>query len=304
MEDKIKVEAKIVKKIFLWFLPYSADDIEVMSHNGPSKFKATMNHSFDYEQLAKEDWRIHIDICLDVLPIAKIKARTIADISCKEKHLFQLDLLTKLNTLAIETAQRGFVEQCKVHDISIDELKFQDTSEYVKRCTPGMIEQFNLMQVNIANLPKYKEGGLTVTYGKKTNLMLSATFLILDEVLHKNKLFNLKRNQEVFHKLIPEPLYYTIKLNCMELAKGEIKLSFRHYAFFLICLDCAIQLLLDRHANTLMPELVKRGFTNEKQETFIAYSSKFLGDIMDKNKKEGVVIVDLEKRYNWNSLFD
>ena len=71
---------------------------------------------------------------------------------------------------------------------------------------------------------------------------------------------------------------------------------------FQICLDCAIQLLLDHHAKTLQAAIIEVGFTPDKQKFFIEYGSKTLRKFRDDYKASGAKIESLEIRYDWNSL--
>jgi hypothetical protein len=303
MTEPFKVEARVVRQVYLWFLPYEPTDPEVIAADYDSEdLKVSLGHSFDYERLAKEEWRLHLDIDFNVVPLAKIKTRTIIEIKCPKERLFHADALTPLNKIALESAQRGFFEQCKAHGIDANFSKIANVDERAKDFAPHMIEQFHIRQRDAMTLPKWNEGGLTFTPGNKTLLTTQSTFIILDQVLHSNKLFDLKHNQEVFHAVVPEPVYYTIKMICMELLKGNIRLVFMHNVLFQICLDCAIQLMLDRHAGTLQPAIIHVGLTPEKQKLFVEYGSAMLRKFREELKKGGSRITNLEERRDWNSL--
>jgi hypothetical protein len=252
--------------------------------------------------LSKDEWRLHIDIGFDVVPLAKIRARTSAEIKCPKDILLRAEALTPLNKIALESAQRGFFEQCEANGIETDFSKLIDVDKIAGSFAPHMIEQFHLRFKEATTFPKWNEGGMSITPGNKTLLITQCPFIILDQVLHNNKLFDLKHNQEVFHAIIPEPVYHTIKMICMELIHGNIKLVFIHNVLFQICLDCSIQLMLDSHADTLQPSIIDAGLTPEKQKLFVEYGSEFLRTYRNNLKKSGSRITNLEERRDWNSL--
>jgi len=91
-------------------------------------------------------------------------------------------------------------------------------------------------------------------------------------------------------------------LICMELIKKKIDLNFMQSVLFQICLDAALQLMLDNHAQTLQPAFIKVGFNPDKQKKFIEYGSGMLRKFRNDYKKSGAKITNLEIRYDWNSL--
>ncbi len=204
--------------------------------------------------------------------------------------------------MALELAQKGFIEYCETHQIEQPLEEIQDWTECAKSIRDGMIERSQSRFRDDELNPKGKVGLLTLTPGKLTLLLVNGTFMILDEVLHSNKAFDLAHNQEVFHDIIPESVYYTTKLNCMALEKGTIKLKFVHNIFFQICIDCALQLILDNHFEKLIPVMNERGFNEEKQQKYINYGNKFLNDLRESYKKSGATIENLQTRYDWNSM--
>jgi len=303
MPEPLIVVANVVRQLTLWFLPYEPTDPEVITTDYNSeKLKLSLLHNYDYERLAKDEWRLHFDVELDVLPLARIKVRTVIEIVCPKERLFHTEGLTPLNKIALETAQKAFFDHCKSHGINTAITEIVDANKKAKDFAPYMIEQFHIRQKDALSFPKWNEGGLNFTPGNKTILAALGTFIILDQVLHLNKLFDLKHNQEVFHAVVPEPAYYTVKLKCAELIKGNIHLVFIHNVMFQICFDCAIQLLLDRHSDTLQPSIIKLGLTAEKQRIFVEYGSQFIRRRRDELKKSGSRILNLEQKRDWNSL--
>ena len=143
---------------------------------------------------------------------------------------------------------------------------------------------------------------LTLTQGKLTYLSVMACFMIMDEILFLNKAFNRKHNLEVFSDAMPETFYYTLKLRCLKIETKKIKLTLKDTIWFCICLDCALQMLIDDHADKLMPSLLKNGLTAEKQKAFISFADGMLRDMREKWKADGARITNLEKRYDWNAL--
>ena len=303
MQESIDVEIKVIKQVFLWFMPYQSTDPEVLNNDSDNGvFKANVTHSFDFEKVKKEQWIIHIDIGINVIPLAKIRVRTSFQVSCPDKVLLSPEILDTINKMAIKGAEKGFLQECKVHNIAHNFTKMVDAEDLGISFRDNIINQFNNRKNNNSSLTKINKGALSFTTGLNTLLITHGTFIILDNVLHVNRLFDLAHNQKVFHEAVPEPIYYTIKLICMELNEKKINLVFLHAALFQICLDCAIQLLLDRHAQTLQPALIEADFFPDKQKKFIEYGSSSLRDFRKAYKISGSRVENLEIKYDWNSL--
>ena len=303
MQEPINVEIRVTKQVFLWFVPYQASDPEILNKdNNEGTFNVVLNHNFDFEKPEKGKWLMHIDIELNVIPLAKIKARTSFQVSCSEEILISPESLDMMNKIAIQGAEKGFFEQCKVHNITTTLTKIANPEDFVNGIRDSMKNQYYIRKKSNSTLPKKDVGAVELTTGYNTLLLTQGTFIILDNVLHINKLFDLSNNQKVFHSVIPEPVYYTIKMTCSELSEKKINLVFLHIVYFQICLDCAIQLLLDKHAQTLQPAIIEAGLTPKVQKEFIEFGSGILRQFRKDYKTGGSKIENLEIRYDWNSL--
>ncbi|MEI8201762.1 MAG: hypothetical protein WCH34_02045 [Bacteroidota bacterium] len=303
MEKEITLDAEVKNRVILWFLPYTPEEVLIMGEdvNGET-LNLTLTHAFDYEEIGRNRWRMHIDIGFDLKPIAKIKTRLTYEIKCKKSLLFHPASIDLTNKMALELAQDAFIDSCKEEQIEVPILGIENIEEYAKGLSKGMIElaqyRFKDDEIN----PKGNVGLITISPGTHTMLLVQGTFFILDEVLHSNKVFDLEHNQEVFHEVIPEPIYYTLKLNCMALEEGTIKLKFRENIFFQICIDCTLQLLLHDHFEKLLPIMMEGGFDEASQKEYISFANKYLTDLRESYQKSGATITNLQTRYDWNSM--
>ena len=305
MQEPINVEVDVIKQVFLWFLPYQPTDPEALnSNNEVGKLNANVRHSFDIVNVDNNQWIIYIDIEINIIPLAKIKVRTTFNVKCPEELLFEAEVIDTINKNALQTAEKGFFQECKARNIKTNFTKTVNEEEFVSFLRDNMVYQFNDRKKHNSIISLKNKGAYSLTKGNGMLLITQGTFIILDNVLHANKLFNLVHNQQVFHNAVPEPMYYTIKFICMDLIEKKIDLSLLHAALFQICLECAIQLLLDRHAQTLQPAIIEVGLTPDKQKLFIEYGSSTLLQFRNDYKASGSKIENFEARYDWNSLIE
>ncbi len=303
MQKSINIEVDAYNQVILWFVPFHPTDPEVLNSDfDDENINATLSHGFDIEKPSKQKWILHIDFEINIIPIAKIKVRTSFKVSCSEEALLDSNIFEKLNELSIEGTERGFFEQCKAHNIVTNFTALMDAEEMAANLKNTMIVQFYERKKDNYSKSIKDSGTLDISPGLNTLLIIQGTFIVLDNVLHSNKLFNLKHNQKVFHEVVPEPIYYTIKLICLELNEKKIKLNFMHAILFQICLDCALQLLLNQHAKTLQPAFIAVDFTLDKQNKFIEYGSDMLRQFRNEIKTSGSRVTNLEIRYDWNTL--
>jgi len=216
--------------------------------------------------------------------------------------LFTHETLDVLYQNAVQYAVNGFNDRYKKIDKDFEDMDIQIFAGYIPEFSKKTISRslarkdedamFLSTEVNVIKLPSND-------YYK---FLLTATFFIMDEVLYLNKSFDVKHNQEVFHAVIPPQLYYTIRFKCVKILEEDVKLVMSHNIAFHICLDFAIQMLLDKHSDTLMQVETNRGLTTEYQKRFIKFGNEFLELSRKKNKELEIEYVNLEKRYDWNAM--
>lgn len=308
MENEIEINSNCEHSVFLWFVPYSASGVEALiSGIDADHPTASFNHCFDYEITKNKKWKLHIDTGLTVLPFAEIKTRSTFELECKtgqEEHLFTpeaLHLLNEINKIAFQKCVQGFNEQCTAHGLRSN-WNLTPTPQHLQGFSESMASQYAVRKEHAIKNTKLNVDGLKLTQGKLTYLTLMAPFMILDEILFVNKAFNCKHNLHVFSDAMPETCYYTLKLKCIKIKTQTLQLTLEDTTYFVICLDCALQMLMDVHADTLMPSLIENGLTAEKQQKFISFASGMIKYLREECERDEVHITNLDKRYDWNAL--
>ena len=308
MKRTIEINSNCYRSVQLWFVPYASTDAQVITSGVSAEHPmASFNHGFDYEKSADNKWKLHIDAGLSIMPVAEIKTRSSFDLECEtgeEEHLFTTEgipLLNDINRIVFKKCVKSFNEECTAGGLESG-WNFEISDEHLQGFSEGMISQYIIRKAGDLKNMRLNKQALTLTQGKLTYLMVMATFLIIDDILHLNKVFDRKHNLGVFTKVISETYYYTLKIRCMRIETETIELILKDTILFAICLDCALQMLMNDHTDKLMPSIIANGLTTEKQQAFISFADGMLKHMRERWKSDGVHITNLEKRYDWNTL--
>jgi hypothetical protein len=150
---------------------------------------------------------------------------------------------------------------------------------------------------------KLMEPGQSMTIGGNTLLVVKGTFMIMDEILFRNPDFDRKHNvNAIAENNIPEPIYHTIKSNCLQLEKEIIQLTWVQTIQFYLLLDIALQMLLGEHSDTLQTALGANNFTPFRQQEFIEFGSLFYDNLNKSLKESGSTIGNFKDRKNWSDI--
>jgi hypothetical protein len=305
--NKITIQWEVAKRNFLWFEKYDPLDPEVVNSDiEPNHLQMSFSSNFDYEMLPKKKPRVYIDIGLKILPLAAIYFRVrFEGESCDLywSNYFQPEVIEPCVKVSVDECIRAFREQCIANEINLT-AEIKPGPKTVQNITNAICEAYHNRRRSMDkdNRKVINTPGLEVTPGRKTRIPLIITFMILDDVLFNNRNFNRRENLENFTEVVPEPVYHTVKMKCMEIDKGEIKLSLYHTAFFLVSLDCALQLILGDNEQELLTSLHATGLSLENRDMFIEEGSILLRDFKKHTKSVGAHIPFLEKRYDWNAM--
>src|SRR5665213_2154619 len=263
--NKRQVNFDFIKTRSLWFIPKPATHPEsvIAGYTQPEDaLQASLSFNFDYEYSHTDNWKIHLDFSLQILPLAAIKQRSSFSFSGEDKILFAPQVFEVMLDETIKNCVAAFKEQCILHNIKFDD-DIDSTPEMVKGLSDNAREQYETgaKPHRDKNNPMYDDG-MRFTVGGNTLLVMKGTYMIMDELLFLNPLFNHKHNLEALHSFggINEPHYETLKENCLELENGPIQLNWVQTVFFFICLDIALQMLISDHADTLIPTFMEKNF--------------------------------------------
>ena len=303
-----EIEGDVVQKNFLWFEAFHPDHPEVINENyDPDNPTLLFISSFDYEKRPADKWRIYIDIGIKLMPIAKIKVRLAFEFKSKGiswDDIFEIEVIRNMVDLTMQQCIITFKENCKESAIELP-FEIPYSEEVVLQISNTLIAQyFDIrMPQDIANAYLLSKTGLECKPEIDSVILLKCTFMVLDELFYNSKQFDRKHNLEVFSDYVPEPKYFTIKMNCGEIDEHRVKLNYLDTILFYICVDCALQMLLGDKSDLLIAALEKNGFTDEIRKAFLKHGTAFFEQYQTKVRMLGVRIVNLEEKHDWNLLF-
>jgi len=303
-----EIGANVVQKNFLWFEAFHPDHPEVINENyDPCNPTLLFISSFDYEKRPADKWRIYIDIGIKLMPIAKIKVRLAFEFKSKGiswDDIFDIEVIRNMVDLTMQQCIITFKENCKESAIELP-FEIPYSEEVVLQISNTLIAQyFDIrMPQDIENAYLMSKTGLECKPEIDSVILLKCTFMVLDELLYNSTQFDRKHNLEVFSDYVPEPKYFTIKMNCGEIDEHRVKLNYLDTILFYICVDCALQMLVGDKSDLLIAALAKNGFTDEIRKAFLKHGTAFFEQYQTKVRMPGVRIVNLEEKHDWNLLF-
>jgi hypothetical protein len=304
---KIILECKVVQRNFMWFEVFNPLHPEILAGGYDiSETKASFSWNFDYESLPFGMKRFYADIGLKVLPHAAILTRTGFEIDSPDylwDDLFTKEMIKPMIEVAVKQCLNAFREQCVANKVDFNGEVLID-EKTIDGLTHSIVSSYFSFRRNndAANKVLLHASGMKITTGRNTRLCLRTTFMVIDEVLYFDPQFDRAHNLKQFIKVIPEPVYFTVKMKCLDIKTQTVALSLYHTIFFLICLDCALQLVLGDHEQELVKRLESRGMNDINRQSFIKEGAKLLDMYRQNLIKSGSSITNLEVRYDWNSL--
>ncbi len=300
MESVKTIELKIVNKYNLHRVVYDTADPSFGSAYEEPETNISMN--FDYERRPQSEWLFHADAGYEVIPFGKVYTRTTFQITAAEHELFSVEILRPIVEEAIQIAKGSYKEFARENN-----FPKQGVILHMKQLTlslvTSIITNYKLRTIQDKNNEfletKY---GLRLTPGGNTSLIVTGTFMIMDHILYENPAFNNESNREAIMEYVPLPRYETIKLKCLEIDRQNVSLTWVETIFFFLCLDCALQLLLGEHADTLIPQMEELGMIELRRNEYVAFSSDMVKGLKTTLKEGGMTISNLEQQIDWNSL--
>lgn len=306
--DKITIQWVAKERTLLWFEKYDPLYPEGFHPDtDPKKIKLchTINH--DYEMLPGNKPRIYFDMGLRVYTLAAISVRTQIESECNEydwNFYFQKAVIEPVIRIALRNCTEEFRKQCNARNIRIN-TSLKPEPELVRDMINAVNQNYLELRVNddIFNKKIIESPGLILQPDRiKTIIPIEITFMILQDVLYNNKKFNRKKNLENLIKAVPEPMYHTVRMKAMKIVSEEVNLSMYYTSYFLICLDCALQLMLGEAEQELLTSLHSKGLTIENRDIFIKEGSYILDYFREALREKNSRVTNLEIRYDWNRL--
>lgn len=296
------------ERTLLWFEKY--DPLypeEIHPDTDPKKIKLCHSISYDYEMLPGNEPRIYFDMGLRVFTAAAISVRTQIESESNQydwNFYFQKPVIETWIRIAVRNCVEEFRKQCNAQSIRIN-TNLKPEPELVRDIVNGVYQNYRDFRSkdDIANKKEIEMPGLILQPDRiRTIIPIDITFMILQDVFFNNKKFNRKKNLENFNKAVPEYLYHTVRMKAMKIVSEEVNLSMYYTSYFLICLDCALQLILGEAEQEIITSLHSKGLTIENRDIFIQGGSYILDYFRESLRKKNSRVINLENRYDWNQL--
>jgi hypothetical protein len=289
------------RSLHLHFIPDVANNNVSPASTGKSGGAVTVSSTFDYEKIKPGDWKLHIDVTLEVNGLAKIITRSSFTVEAEDVELFTKEMMIFPVAFAIDTCLISFEKLCKDNNLSTEPVARDGFVELIKSYAEHFChEYFEYRRLDDINNSAAMMQGLHMGTGNITWLVMFCTFKVLDEVMFRNPHFNHKNNVDQVGEIMPITQYTTLQLNSHELKHNDVNFTLKDTICLLILMDAALQLLVSDHLYKLEQPLSKASVTADKIEAYIKYASEMLRDF--KSQLKHAHIPNLEVKYDWAKL--
>ena len=297
-----KLDFILTQSVVNWFYPIGNEHPDAILANltlEPGTVRVEINFGFDYERKDGK-WLLHLDFGLKIMPVAAIRTRCGFLVGATEEALYVMPVFKELVTVSwnemmtflkdkITENKIGFKGEIKLSDASYDSFAHSCIDKY-----------FKALKVDEERNKFLYEQGLRLTVGGNTILIVTATFMIIDEILFLNPAFDHQHNLGLIKEAQFNDLqYYTTRNNCLALEYGEVNLIWKDTFVFYLCLDLALQMLMGDQGEKLQPALQRQNLTLFRQKEFIKFGDGMFKQLNDAMKESGGRITNLENRINW-----
>jgi len=305
--NTIKIE--LFEKNTLWFEKFTPENLDTeidieINENGENvdvdtQFKICC--LFDYATLPDKRWEFYCDVFVKLPHVAVLMIRSqykVDSVDFKWDNLFVVENMKLIMTNSIYNALFEFKDICLENSIAlapeIIEKEPEVPIELIDLVCENVVDEYltHRKPNDIVNNLALKEIELRCPMSEPVNITLNLTFLVMEQVLFNNRSFNRKQNQDIFFKIVPEVKFYTLRMKCIQIGQHEVELTVMDLHFLLICMDCAIQMVLGDKGDFLIPVLEERGVTNEIQTVWFKSATELLhatrisvADSLDRNEK-------------------
>lgn len=300
------LQIRLYKSDILWFNVYHPSQGDVIhSDYDERQPMVTFSHNFDYETLSAVKKRFFLDIGMKFLPVGEIMFRSQFEFRFKGgwKELMSPEFLDPMVRVGLDKCIQAFREKCLKTSHALSS-SFSLPEAFIGDICNHMMDSYSnyRMSEDTSNQVMDTTQGLQFRSGKSILLIVSFTFMVIDAVLYNTDAFDRKHNQEQFGQLMPDVSYHSLKIKCMGLMEHKISLSLKQTVRFIQCLDFTLQMMMGDHEEKIMELLAPQGADKEVQDNFIAEGSNLLEYTTQSFKDSHAHLVDLDKKYDWNSL--
>lgn len=272
--------------------------------------KVLVLSSFDYQKKPGYKWYIYIDIGIRIENIAQVFVRSSFELikrNTEWDEIFNEKIFTPLTGLALDKAIENFykfLEKKSVELAKTLKLDGLQGDEHVKIIADKLLKQYTTYRRIDDINNEYLNTHITIVHNQTydSEIKIKMTFAVLDEVLYSNNQFKREHNRKVFFEEVVETKYHTLKYNSYEIEQKPVKHTLTQTIFFMICVDCALQILVSDKADILIDSLEKKGVTAQMIKDYIHHGSDFLNTTNEWFRESNVEIGNLKEKHEWYNL--
>ena len=299
---------QIARSTILWFEAYHPNHPEVLlADYDPDELELDVAGNFDYEITDDNLRHIYIDLETKVVPYGAIFVRSDFEFELNGDtwdDYFTHDFLYPMVKLSLQESGDAFKEACEEEQITLPrDIPVQDKF-IISICESVIDLYFTIFKpYDLANAELRNTIAFDCPQCNAAFITMQGTFLVIDEIIYHNPLFNRKHNQHVFGNYVPLMKYNTLRAKCMDIVKHPVKLSSYNTILFYTCVDCAMQMLLGDKSDVLAIACDARGMTSEVRTLFYRLATE-LFDMVYKNPDQTQTgMADQRAMHDWNALF-
>lgn len=309
------IQVELFEEDILWFEQYSEENLDTetdfyMNKDDEPDDVAPMmriGNLFDYATLPDNKWEFYCDISVKLPHMAAVLVRSQYSIYAEDfewDHLFVVENLRVIISNAIMNGLVQFRQMCIKSEVDLSpEMKEKDpevTDEMIEGVCGHIIDEYwtNRKPYDTTNAGALTEVELNCPSASSANLTLNLTFLVMEQILFNNRRFNRLHNREVFFEVVPEMKFYSLRMKCIQIGKHDVALTVEDVHYFLICMDCALQMVLGDKGDRLIPVLEEHGVTDAAQQMWFKSASELL-NICRASVEESI---QHKEKFDWSNL--
>ena len=300
---------QIARSYFLYFEAFHPNHPElILNDYDPENPGIYVSGSFDNIISTDGIRHIYIDIDLKMLPFGAILVRSEFEFKPNGElwdDLFTAKFIYPMVDLAFRKSALAFSEQYELDQKKKpDEIQIYD--EIIPVISNSIIDEYNDRRKphDLENASIKKAFGLECIQSTGSFITIQGTFLIIDELIYNNPLFNRAHNREALGRFVHESKYNTLKMNCLKITEHAVTLSFYDAISFYICVDCALQMLVGDKSDLLTDALDANGMVSEVRSAFFKHGTVLFNTLNESLASTNSSITNLEVKHDWNNLFE
>jgi hypothetical protein len=308
-----EIDVVLFEKNILWYEIYSTEnpdteiDLETMEDMDSENPMMKLGCLFDYAILEDNSREFYTDILVKLPHTAAIMMRSHYSIKAEGfewEYLFYPDKLKPIVSDALMNSMIEFRAFCADKGVKLpSEMLAKEpelTDEMVNGVCYNFVEDYNSYRkiYDAANAGAQKEIELNCPRSNGAIVTLNLTFLVMEQILFNNRRFNREYNREEFFKKVPEMKFYTLRMKCIRIGQHPVALTVEDVHYFLICMDCALQMILGDKADYLTPVLKERGVTDEVLQMWFKNASQLL-NACRKSVEESI---QRNEKFDWSDI--